>query len=436
MRRFLVLTDPWLGDRLRGYARMLVVFGFVLLLGSIGSVLFEEFNTEAVATAWREQSLILKLIPFGVLRLSAFLARSYHHYLLAFLAIMVIFYVVAHYVRAIFNLDGVGLSVRYLAALLFAIRYPRLTVQDGEKQISPGEINLLDRIGGPGYLIVQPGSLVLLEGVDGSARVCGEGSNFVSRFEKIREVITLDDRQGFIESMFATTKDGVTIEVRDVNYAYRLRTGRVSSETARQNPDEPYPFSYRAVLNMVFGRSVRSVGITPWQELVDFAVNTAITDYIIANRFDDVTMPRFDRDVARVEIARRLNSERIRNRLRGVGAELLWVDIGHFEVVDKRVEAQRVETWGAKWAGLADVQRAFGDARRLSYLEKGRAEGQAEMLISILEVLDDVDNLVDNEDTIRAIILARTSQILDGMTERGLLTGGPADELLPPLPDR
>jgi len=415
-----------------GFLRLLGVLGFVLLLGSVGSALFEEFNSEVVATGWLGQSRILKLIPFNVLRLFAFLARSYRYHLFVFLVFLGVFYVGAHYIRVVYNLDMLRLGMRYLGALLFAIRYPRMTIQDGEKQISPGETNLLDLIGGPGYLIIQPGSLVLLEGANGTTRVCGEGSNYVSRFEKIRHVINLDDRQGFIEETKATTKDGVAIRVRNVNYGYRLRTGRVFSEAARQNPDAPYPFSYRAVLAMVFGRSVGAFDITPWHNLVNIAVDAAIIDYIRANRFDDVTTPRFDGDIARVEIARRLNSGGTRNRLRGVGAELLWVDMGHFEVVDKRIEAQRVETWGAKWAGLAEVNRAFGDAKRLSFRELGRAEAQAEMLLSILSVLDDIDDLESNEDTVRAIILSRASQLLEGMSGRGLLTGGSSDELPPP----
>lgn len=415
-----------------GLLRLLGVLGFVLLLGSVGSVLFEEINSEVVATGWLGQSRILKLIPFGVLKLIAFLARSYRYYLLVFLGFFGIFYIGARYIRVVHNLSRLRLGMRYLGSLLFAIRYPRLTIQDGEKQIPLGETNLLDEIGGPGYLIIQPGSLVLLEGVNGNMRVCGEGSNFVTRFEKIRELLNLDDRHGFIESTVVTTKDGVTIKVRDINYGYRLRTGRVFSEAARQNQDAPYPFSFRAVLNMAFGRSVGTAGITPWHNMVNLAVDAAITDHIRANRFDTVTAPRFDRETARVEIANRLNSDRTRNRLRDVGAELLWVDMGHFEIVDKRVEEQLMETWGAKWAGMADVRRAFGDAKRQSYLELGRAEGQADMLISILEVLDSIDDLTGKEDTIKAIILSRTSQILDGMSERGLLTRGVSDELPPP----
>jgi len=421
-----------LGGRLAGFGRLLGIFALVLLLGSLGSAVFEKFDTQVLVNGLLGQYWYLRIIPETVLKFFAFVVRSYRYYLLVLLGFLGIFYVSARYIGDIYDLDKFSWAVRYLSSLLFGFPYPRITIQDGEKQIPPGEINLLDKIGGPGYLIIQPGSLVLLEGANGTTRVCAEGSNFVSRFEKIREVFNLDDRQGFIESTVATTKDGITIKVRDINYGYRLRTGRVSSDTARQNQDAPYPFSYQAVLNMVFGRSIGTGGLTPWHQMVNLAVEAAITDFIRENLFDDVSAPRFGKTEARIEIARRLNSEGTRFRLRGVGAELLWVDMGHFEVVDKRIEEQRVETWGAKWAGLADVNRAFGDAKRLSHRELGRAEAQAEMILSILSVLNDIDDLESNEDTLRAIVLSRISQLLDGMSERGLLTGGSSDELPPP----
>ena len=121
------------------------------------------------------------------------------------------------------------------------------------------------------------------------------------------------------------------------------------------------------------------------------------------------------RQTAREEIAKRLSSPGIRNRLRGLGAELIWVDIGHFEIADKRIEEQLVEVWGSKWLGGANVRRAYGDARRASLLEIGRAEAEAGIIMSILEAIGDLDEDTSHE-RIRTIILTRTAQLLDGMS--------------------
>ncbi len=430
LRRQSINTNPWLGGCLGGLIRILGMSFIVLVLGSIGSALFESFDTNTVVKGWLGHYWYLKIIPEKGLRIIAFLVRSYRYYLLVFLGFLGIFYFGGRYIRDIYNLDKLSWAFRYLSSLLFGFPYPKITIRDGEKQLSQSEFNLLDKIGGPGYLVIQPGSLALLEGANGTTRVCAEGSNFVTRFEKIRDVFSLDDRQGYIESTSATTKDGITLEVRNVLYGYRLRTGRVSSDTARQDADSPYSFSYRAVLNRVFSRSVGSKGITPWHDMVNLAVDAAITDYIRKNLFDDVTAPRFGETEPRIEIAKILNSEGIRDRLKGVGAELLWVDMGHFEVMDKRIEAQRVETWGAKWLGAADVRRALGDAKQHSYRDIGRTEAQAEMIISIMDAFTDMQKLVDEnghpiedsdklrDERIKSIILARTAQILDSMASQ------------------
>ena len=407
--------NPWLGDRLGGLARFVVVILLILLLGSVGSYLFETI----------EEPVFKALAIFSVSR---------RYYFLLSVAVFAAFVVGGFYIQAIYAIDKFRLALRYVIALVFGFFYPRLHIKDGKMQIHDGTHNLLNLIGGPGFLIIHPGSLALLEGVDGEPRVCAEGLNFVTRYERIMDIINLDDQKGFIESVKATTKDGIKIDVRDINYGYRLRTGRTNSEKARQDQDAPHPFSFQAVLNMVYSRSVGKFGKTPWGQTVNLAVNGTITDYIRESRFDDLAAPQFGDPETRVVIAQKLNSEFTRNRLKAIGAELLWVDMGHFDVFDDRIDEQRVETWGAKHIGSAEVQRAFGDAKRSTFLERGRAEAEAEMLMSILNVFDNIEDLDDPDQNIRSIILTRTSQILEGMSKQGLLPGAQSDELPPPSP--
>jgi hypothetical protein len=103
--------------------------------------------------------------------------------------------------------------------------------------------------------------------------------------------------------------------------------------------------------------------------------------------------------------------------------------MGHFEAVDERVDEQFVETWGAKWLGNAKVKRAFGEAQRTSYLEIGRAEAQAEMLLSIIDALDGVEK---SDENVRSIILSRTAQILDGLASDDSSSKNTRDEIPPP----
>ena len=423
------LSNPLSGDRRWGRFRLVGLFVIIFIIGGVGLIAFGDVHTEDIVMGWRSHHSLLKLIPTILLKIWILFWRTFRYYFLLLMAFVAAFWIAARYLKDVYELENWKQASQYLGALLFAIRYPRLTVDDGEAQVAPGEINLVKHIGGPGYLIVRSGNVVLLEGVDGAPRVCSTGTNFVTRREKIREIIRLEDKHGYIEKVETFTKDGIYVRVRDLHYRYRLRTGRSVSEQARQRRDDPQPFSFKAVLDMVYQRSVSSEGVTPWHDLVNIAVDSAVTDYIRSHRFDEITTPRFEDDDPREEITDRFYAESLKNRLEGVGAELLWADMGHFEAVDERVDEQFVETWGAKWLGIANVKRAFGEAQRTSYLELGRAEAQAEMLLSIIDALDGVEKTDEN---VRSIILSRTAQILDGLASDDSPSKNTRDEIPPP----
>jgi hypothetical protein len=120
----------------------------------------------------------------------------------------------------------------------------------------------------------------------------------------------------------------------------------------------------------------------------------------------------------RQEIYDRLMGESTRKRLRERGAELTWIDVGHFDIPDKQVAEQRVAAWQAKWIGDAKIVRAYGEAQRTTYQELGRAEAQAEMLMSIVHALEDIGSQGDQQQHLRKVVLARIASLLDGMRDQ------------------
>jgi hypothetical protein len=328
-------------------------------------------------------------------------------------------------------------------AAFMGIWYPRLKIADGKKQIPKGEINLIDTIGGPGYVHIRPGNVVLFESLRSPSSVVANTINFISRFETIKEIVSLDDQHGFIEEVKVKTKDGIEIMVRDVHFRYRLRTGRRFGDHERRRAQNPYPFSVQAVKDMAYNRSVRSNGLSDWNAAVQLAVDGAITDYIKEHKFDHLTAPSYEDDDPRAAIAERMMGKALRMRLRNVGAELLWFDIGHFSVSDQMkaaVEEQRVDTWSARWDGDAMVVRSYGEARRLAYQDMGRAEGQADMLMSILKALDEVgfeggygeaEQKQQRLRNLRAIVWTRVAQILDASADEEKKSNA-ANASLPP----
>lgn len=387
-----------MADRTWGYIRLVSVLLVTALFIMSGQLIFSRGSSTIGVSLFSGQGLRFFVIPVAAL-FGALLVGGY-------------------YVQDIYELRSFGQAFRYLVATLFAVGYPRFTISGGERKIEEGETNLLNAIGGPGYVQILPGNVILLERLTSPSNVCAAGSHFISRLETIKEIVSLDDQHGFIEAVSATTKDGIEIVIRNVHFRYRLRTGRRLGNYAERTPVEPYPFSMQAVRNMAYNRTVDKNGLEPWHAVVRSVVNGVITSYINQNQIDHLTAPDRDDIDPRLELSKKLRSRGVRERLRNVGAELLWFDIGHFDIVDEKVAEQRLDTWQAKWIGNANVIRAYGEAKREAYQELGRAEAQAEMLMSIIHVFDDVGLSEDSAQNLQNIVLVRTAQILEATSKR------------------
>ena len=324
----------------------------------------------------------------------------------------------ARFVQHTYGLKKFNLAVSYLLAVFMGLNYPILVIGDGKKQLRPNQENLIDIIGGPGHLIVQPGNVVVLENFRGKPRVLGAGRHFITRLETIKEIASLEERDAKVEKMTATTKDGIPVEVKDLRYRYRLlRSPDLTSEPAFA-PASLYSFSEEAALNMAYARSVNEKEVTSWHFGVNQQIDTAVTDYIQQNFVDYLTAPVASGHDPRREIYDRIKSSAPRSRLRERGAELMWIDIGHFDIPDKQVAEQRITTWQAKWVGDANIVRAYGESQRLIYQELGRAEAQAEMLMSIVHALEDVGSGGNSQQHLRKVMLARIASLLDGMRDQ------------------
>lgn len=322
------------------------------------------------------------------------------------------------YVQDIYNLDNYWFSTLYLLSSFGGVGYPRLLISEGQKKIDDGKVNRLELIGGPGYITIRPGNAILTERLHNPAGVYSAGTFFASRFEMIINTINLEDQHGVVAVASAVTKDGIAVTVRDIQFRYRIWSGqRVTNTTAGRNSTNPYPYTVQAVRSMTYNRSVTAEGLTGWHDSVKGIIVGSITEYIAKHKLDQITAPRYVEGDPRKEIGVQLQTVAVRDKLKDVGAQLLWCDIGHFEVNNKAVSEQRVDTWKAGWIGNAKVTRAYGDAQRIAYQEIGRAEAQAEVLMSIVHAFDDIDLTKEEKDrNIRNIILMRTAQVLETLS--------------------
>jgi regulator of protease activity HflC (stomatin/prohibitin superfamily) len=299
-------------------------------------------------------------------------------------------------------------------------------VEAGQPQVTPGEENTLLKIGGPGYVVIAPGNVVLFEKLTGPASVRPAGRHFVSRFERIADIVNLDEQLGK-SSHKATTREGIPVEARNVTFRYRILPGKRFSGPAGRAMIDPYPFSNKAIIDRAYNRNVRADGLMPWDAAVTNVIDTALTAYIANNTLDDLISLGLSNQespsITRELVQKALFSPATRNNLRGFGVELVFCDIGHFAINDadleREVQSLRTNTWKARWIGAANKTRSDAEARRQAFQELARAEVQAEMLMSIAHALEAAGLKKDSPsfENMDNIILMRTAQIIEAIGE-------------------
>jgi hypothetical protein len=341
------------------------------------------------------------------------------------IALMILLVIGARYEQLAYQIESFLAALKDLMANLGLGSYPTLVVMDGKALILAGEVALVARVGGPCFVIVQPGNAALVESLNGRLRVLGPGRHYLNRLQTLKEFVGLEEREAGIDKLSATTKDGIEVHVRDIRYRYRLASEKSPQDGPARSMQDPYPFSDEAVIQMTYNRNVTADGLASWHFGVNRIVDTVITDYIRENYVDHLTAPSAQGDDPRGEIYRKFNSEHVRHHFKCVGADLVWIGIGHFEIPAKQVVEQRITSWQAKWIGNANVVRAFGESQRMAYQELGRAEAEAEMLMSIVHALEDVSaQQGDSRQKIRTIYLARIAQLLEAMSKQYLPAPG------------
>jgi len=192
---------------------------------------------------------------------------------------------------------------------------------------------------------------------------------------------------------------------------------RLLADSGARSRHNPYPYAHDAIYDMVYNRTVSDQGLGEWSIGVASDIRRVLTGYINRHTLDQLTAPEDTGGDPRGEIQRQLRSSAVTKTLRQRGTELLSIDIGSFEIPNKQVEQQRLNTWQARWMGDARLTRSYGEAQRLAYQEIGRAEAQAEMLISIVHALSDVNLRTGTRASLRDVILVRTAQLLESMGE-------------------
>jgi hypothetical protein len=368
--------------------------------------------------------------------------------LLPWIALAVSVWIGGRFIRHLYNLESTKGGVARLVAVLFGVFYPHLRVPGDEIRpdsdsseseeyedidelttgipdegphlgdILPGVDNPLLHTGGPGRITVGQGYAVVVENLFGSIRVLKEGKRSISSQEWIKEIVSLEDRERWLPLIQATCSESIPLEVTDIRYRYHI------SSQVERSPAQPYLFDEEAVLNVVYGRPMAKDGVPGWDESIERLVEEVIIDYANRHPIDLLTAPGIDSGAPaqdgrstvlnpRQEIARSFQEPEVKKLFRDLGVEISWLDIGHITMPNKMVAQQWIKIWQSRWKYDPARLSAEIASRRPTLQAQGRAEAQAETLLSILHALEHIDLRDSSRKQVRHQVVIRTAQVLD-----------------------
>ncbi|MCD4671143.1 MAG: hypothetical protein K8R77_00635 [Anaerolineaceae bacterium] len=413
-------ANPELNRQLQSFFGLFAIIFLVVML-SCFTILGDRLNPEpldvgSVAQKVHDTNPFFAHVPRGILEF--FVLRvsgeTLRYAILPLLAVILIFIAGAYFVKDVYDLDTFGQGLRHMVSAMFGLFYPKLLVDEGEVKLEDGKTNLLNALGGPGYVLIQPGNVVQFRQIRELTNPSMSESYFLAHFEYLELPVSLEDQIGHSPSAVYETRDGILTRFRDIRYGYRIMP---ADDGFKRSPDQPYSYDPVALESFLFERSVDDEGLRTWQRNISFAIDGPIRAFVGEKTIDFLMAPGIDeQEVRRIIRTRVLNAQ----PLRKFGAELLWIDIGKIELFQfgDQINSKRIQRWAADWKGDADVTRAYGEATKRVFLEIGRAEAQAEALKSIAKSLGDVDWQDDEVSNLRRILLSRTAQFLETFLEK------------------
>lgn len=340
--------------------------------------------------------------------------------MLILLIIIQSLFIGSKYLQDIYEAPKARYTLKYLFAEIFGWNLPKIKIVGGRRDFK-GDYNTIEHLGGPGVLQIGRDNVVVLETLQTQGNVLFAGERTISRFDFVRSVFSTEEQYGVIDKIDTLTADGIQVVVKNVQFRFRIYGHFSSSEKDFQAKD--YIPSKKAVTYLTYQRPVDAKGNLPlWMGSVSGAVKGIIKEHVNNTYLDDLIAPSHIQGHPLDRLRKKFISSQIHDHFKGMGIKFIACNIGEIgmnsEAID--IDGERLKAWLLKQSGVLKVIRAQGKAESFVSHERGRTEGQAMLLKSIANALQDIG--IKGEDAasirrnLRNILLTRTAQILEART--------------------
>lgn len=329
------------------------------------------------------------------------------------------FYIGARYLQDIYEAPGITHMFLHLLAVIFGSNIPKMKITHGQRDIKE-DYNRIDEIGGPGILQIGRDNVVALETLQSQGNVLLAGERYISRFDYINSVFSTEEQYGVIDKIDTLTADGIQVRIKNVQFRFRIDGYSVLKDGFHIKDYIPYK---NAVTYLAYQRPVDDKGILPmWTGAVSGMVTGVIKEQVNSTYLDDLIAPSHIKGHPLEILRNEFTLPKIHDRFKNKGIKLIACNIGEISMNTEGIDidGERLKAWLVKQSGVLKVIRAQGEAESLVSHERGRTEGQAMLLKSIANALQDVgikgDDAASIRKNLRNILLTRTAQILEART--------------------
>lgn len=267
---------------------------------------------------------------------------------------------------------------------------PIVFVRNGEMVAAQNELKRQ----GPGVVLNDAASAVVLERRQKFKRAVGPGITFLEIGETIKETIDLRPQWRDTRTR-ALTRDGIEIETT-LSVVFGLAGSGSTSQHSPVSADDDaealflsararsaYVFDPQAAFRAVYGLAVDTNKIVNWDDLPAMIVAEAFRDVLARLTLDQI-FERGNPESHPVEFltSRLLREVQRSNLMHERGIQIHSVQVGYIALPDT-VEDQLLSTWRADWERAAMSTRTEGKEAVEGLMEQARADAQAEMIGSL-----------------------------------------------------
>jgi hypothetical protein len=346
----------------------------------------------------------------GVLRSGRFWLAVGLDMLPVIMAMVLVLWFAGLFLRPVYRLDSWRHGMTFLLRSRCGLRQFRPWMRIHKGEIDAVGTDVLNKIGGPGHLVIHHDSAVVLERAGRLTRVVGAGVPALERFEKVYDVIDLRPKRS-THNVRAMTREGVPVNW-EVELRYQIDSGKeVATEKA------PYPLSEDHVLRAATCKWVQRGGgssFLNWEgRLIVAEAERSLRTILSCRRLDELIGLTEQDDRAAREAIRAELEVKLREAAPKMAAKILSVKLDNL-TVDDAVTQQWIKAWKANWQNWSSKRLAHAEASYVHQYETAKAEAQMQMIVQITEVLQrQLASRTITSQAVPQMILMRLFSVLD-----------------------